>query len=91
MNYREERNIGSSAQAHDQNRKNGKARVAGESTNAEAKIAEEHLKPLPAPGVAGLVAEGGGVAEGAERGPACFFGAVSGGEILGNLLVKLEL
>jgi hypothetical protein len=52
---------------------------------------EEHLQPLPAPGVAGLVAEGGGVPEAAERSTACFFGTVSGGEILGNLLVEVKL
>ena len=91
MDYGEERDVGSDAETHDQNREDGKAGVAGESANAEAKIAEEHLQPLPAPGVAGLIAEGGGVAEGAERGTACFFGAVSGGEVLGDLLVEVEL
>jgi hypothetical protein len=91
VNDREERNVGSDAQTHDQNRKDGKARVAGESANAEAKIPDEHLQTLPAPGVACLVAEGGGVTKSAERRTAGFFGAVSGGKVLGNLLVEVKL
>ena len=91
MNYGEERNIGSDAQSHNENREDGKAGIAGESANTESKIAEKRFQRLPAPGVARLIAESGGIAEGAERGATCFFGAGAGGDVLGDLLVEVEL
>ena len=54
-------------------------------------ILSELFQPEPAPGVAGLFLEGGGVAESSHRGVARFFRAHACPEILGDLLVKMEL
>jgi hypothetical protein len=52
---------------------------------------KKQFQPLPAPSFTGLIAERGRVAEEAQGGAAGFFGAHSGGDVFGDLLVEVEL
>ena len=91
VNKSEDGGVGPDAQRQRQHSDSRESRVLTQGAKAIAKVLSDLLKPNPAPGAAGFFFEIGRIAEGAHGGISSFVSAHARIDVLGDLLVEMEL
>jgi len=87
----EDRRVGSNAQRQREYDHGGEQRRVQQQACAEANVLGELFQPAPAPGVARFFFQEDRIAKSPLGGVPGFFGAHACGDVLGDLLVKMEL
>lgn len=91
INHAVHRCRGHDAQRQREDRQRAKPGRPAKNAQTVAEILAELFQPGPAPGIARLFFENGGIAERAHGGLAGSFGAHAGGDVLGDLLIEMTL